>query len=131
MDEFDERFKKLYYKKGRRYKEYARHREIPQHQLYFLDNGEFVPYDTLTMDWYNAFSKPANGIWKVFPSGATKIAEYEITDFRIELEKYRDMMLTAMEIAFKNSENKYISRNDVVSEIFDQLDKLKQKSQNG
>ena len=129
MNDFEERFKKLYIKNGKRYKEYIKHKEIPHNQLYYIDGGEFVPYNSDTMDWYSYKGRPSDGVWKVYPSGATRIGDYDITDFRIELEKYRDMMLEAIDTALKNCDNKYVSRNDIVSEIFDQLDKLKQKQE--
>ena len=129
MTDFDERFKKLYIKNGKRYKEYTKHRDIPNNQVYYMEGDEFVPYNSDTMDWFNYKGRPKCGIWKVYDNGHTWIGDYDMTDFRIELEKYRDMMLDALDIALKNCDNKFVSRNDIISEIFNQLDKLNKEKE--
>lgn len=120
--------KQLYYKKGRRYYEYIKNKDIPNNQLYYIDSsdGELIPYNSDTMEWFNYNGIPKAGIWKVHDSGYSWIGDYDITDFRIELEKYRDIMLTAVDNALKACDNKFVSQNDIVSEILNQLDKLNQ-----
>lgn len=124
MINFEERFKKLYYKQGRRYKEYTKHRSIPENQLYFLDGDEFVPYNTDSMSWYDYKGSPALGLWKVYPSGATRIGDYDMTDFRIELEKYHDIIVDAIDKALKACDGKWVSHSDIAREILNQIDKL-------
>ena len=116
--------KQLYYKVGRRYHEYIKHQDIPNNQLYFYDGDELVPYNSDTMSWYSYTGRVANGIWKVYDSGATRIGDYDMTAFRIELEKYHDLMVKAVDLGLKACEDKYVSISDIAREILNQVDKL-------
>jgi hypothetical protein len=128
MSHFEEKFKKLYYKEGRRYKEYIKHIEIPSRQLYFLDGEEFVPYDTMTMDWFSYKGRPKNGVWKVYDSGCTWIGDYDITDTRIELEKYKELIVDAVNEGFAKCAGQYVSYNDIANEILNRLsEKIERK----
>lgn len=119
--------KQLYYKKGRRYIEYTKHRDIPNNQLYFYDGDELVPYNEETMSWYSYKGSPSLGLWKVYPSGCTRIGEYDMTDFRIELDKYHDLMVKAVSDGLKECDGKWVSHSDIAREILNQIDKLNSK----
>ena len=123
MSNFEEKIKILYYKKGRRYYEYIKNKEIPNNQLYYIDNGEFVPYDAMTMDWYTYRGRLKNGIWKVCNNGSTYIGDYGMGEFRIKFEKYRDLLVKCIVQALENSEGKYMNAHGITTEIMNELSK--------
>lgn len=115
--------KQLYIKVGKRYQRYFPNVEIPNNQMYFIDNDEIVPYNSDTMDWFTYRGIPKEGVWYCRNNGYSWIGEFGMSSFRIKLEKYREIVLTAIETAFKNCDNKYLSRNDIASEILNELGK--------
>jgi hypothetical protein len=118
--------KKLYVKVGRRYKPYMPNVEVPNNQIYFIEDGEIVPYNSDTMDWFSYKGRPVEGVWYCRKNGHSWIGDFGMSDFRIRLEKYREVVLTAIETALKNCDNKYLSRNDIASEILNELSKFEE-----
>lgn len=115
------RTKQLYYKEGRRYREFIPPREVTD-TLYYLDaDGEYVPLCEETMTIYNG--RLSDGVWLV-RDGCTKarrIGDFNTSSSRIAVEEHRDLILKAINYAFEKSNNQYISADDIATYMFDYI----------
>lgn len=119
--------KQLYYKQGKRYYPYSKIKDTPG-QFFFLEKWEdgteeYIPLNKDTMDWLTWRGRPKEGIWKIERNSHYYIGDYNISTFRIQIEKYRDQLINAIDQAMKNVDGKYISRNELVTEILNEFDK--------
>lgn len=112
--------KQLYYKEGRRYKEFVPQRDVNV-TLYYLDGGEYVPLCPETMKWY--MGRPSDGVWLVRDGGksASWIGDFNTSPSRISVEEHRELISKAIEHAFEKSDNQYISHKDIATYILDSI----------
>ena len=113
--------KQLYYKEGRRYKEFIPPREVTD-TLYYLDaDGEYVPLCEETMRWH--IGKPSDGVWLVRDGGrsASWIGNFNTSPSRISVEEHRELILKAITNALEKSDGKYISHNDIATYVLDSI----------
>lgn len=111
--------KQLYYKEGRRYKEFVKIRETPNPLYYQDEDGEFVPLCEETQVWYSG--KPSEGIWLVRKNSHSWIGDFKTTSERLALEKYREQITEAFEKAMEKRENIPISNHEIISCVLDSL----------
>ena len=112
--------KQLYYKEGRRYKEFFPPRDVND-TLYYLDGGEYVPLCPETMRWH--MGRPSDGVWLVRDGGksASWIGDFNTSPSRISVEEHRELISKAIEYAFEKSDGEYISHKDIATYVLDSL----------
>jgi hypothetical protein len=116
--------KELFYKKGKRYKEFVKIDSFPGDTLYYKEHDEFVPMCEETISMLRWNGRPASGIWKVTPTSGTKIAELNASQFRIDSDIIRDELVQAIVLSLDTADTRRFSIHELAIDILDNLCKV-------